>query len=62
MITGIKTKIFKDVKLPVCAGMEFGTKNYKIRKVGYEVFRHYFDTPLMDMQVGSEKIKRVITG
>jgi len=59
-IQGVKTNIFKDIKLPVNAGMQFGTKNYKIRKIGYEVFRHYFDTVEMDCQVGSQKIKRVL--
>jgi hypothetical protein len=60
MLQGIKTKIYRDVKLPIIAGMEFGTKNYKMKTVGYEVFRHYFDTKEMDMQIGSERIKRVI--
>ena len=57
---GIKTNIYNDVKMPIIAGMEFGTSNYKLRKVGYEVFRHYYDTKEMDYQVGSERIKRVI--
>ena len=57
---GTKTKIYNDVKIPVLAGMQFGTKNYKIKKIGYDVFRHYFDTKEKDCQVGSERIKRVI--
>ena len=57
---GIKTNIYHDVKMPIIAGMQFGTSNYKLRKVGYEVFRHYYDTKEMDCQVGSERIKIVI--
>ena len=30
-LEGIKTDFFTDVKVPIRAGMEFGTKNYKIR-------------------------------
>jgi hypothetical protein len=60
MIQGTKTKIYTDVKIPVLAGMQFGTNNYKIRKIGYDIFRHYFDTKEKDCQVGSERIKRVI--
>jgi hypothetical protein len=60
MIQGTKTKIYTDVKMPVMAGMQFGTTNYKIKKIGYEVYRHYFDSPEKDWQVGSEKIKRVL--
>lgn len=33
-----------------------------MRKVGFEVFRHYYDTPEKDFQVGSERVKRVING
>jgi hypothetical protein len=60
MIQGTKTKIYTDVKLPVMAGMQFGKNDNKIRKIGYEVYRHYFDSPEKDWQVGSEKIKRVL--
>jgi hypothetical protein len=60
IVEGVKTKIYKDVRVPIRAGMEFGTKNYKIRTIGYEVFRQYFDTKEMDMQVGRQRIKRVI--
>lgn len=60
MTQGTKTKIYNDVKIPVLAGMQFGTKDYKIRKIGYDIFRHYFDTKEKDCQVGSERIKRVI--
>lgn len=59
-IEGTETKFFKDVKLNIIAGMEFNTKNYKMRVVGYEIFRQYFDTIEMDFQVGRQRIKRVI--
>jgi hypothetical protein len=59
-IEGKKTIFFKDVKVPIRAGMEFGSTNYKIRTIGYDVFRQYFDTKEKDMQVGRELIKRVI--
>jgi hypothetical protein len=60
IVEGLKTKFIKDVKISIKAGMEFETKNYKIRTIGYEVFRLYYDTKEMDMQVGRQKIKRVI--
>lgn len=60
VVEGLKTKFHKDVRVPIRAGMEFGSKNYKIRTIGYEVFRQYFDTKEMDMQVGRQRVKRVI--
>jgi len=60
MIQGTKSQFFTDVKLPIKAGMKFGTTDNKIKKVGYEVYRHYFDTKQKDWQIGSERIKRVI--
>jgi len=59
-LEGSKTKFHTDVKVPIRAGMQFGTKNYKIRTIGYDVFRQYFDTKEKDMQVGRQRIKRVI--
>jgi hypothetical protein len=59
-LIGEKTKFYTDVRVPVKAGMEFGTRNYKIRTIGYDVFRHYFDNANKDWQVGSQRIKRVI--
>jgi len=59
-LIGEKTKFYTDVRILVSAGMEFGTRNYKIRKIGYDVFRHYFDNANKDYQVGSQRIKRVI--
>jgi hypothetical protein len=57
---GIKTQFHSDIKMPIFAGMDFKTKNNKMRKVGFEVIRHYFDSDLKDWQVGSERIKRII--
>ena len=57
---GKKTDIYTDVRIPVKAGMQFGSDDYKIRIIGYDVFRHYFDTKQKDMQVGSERIKRYL--
>lgn len=59
MIQGIRTAHYTDVKMPIIAGMQFGTKDNKLKKVGYDIFRHYFDTPQKDYQVGSERKKRV---
>jgi hypothetical protein len=59
-LEGKKTKFYTNVRVPIRAGMEFGSKNYKIRTIGYEVFRQYFDTKEKDMQVGRQRIKRVI--
>ncbi len=59
-LEGIKTDFFTDVKVPIRAGMEFGTKNYKIRTIGYDIFRQYFDTKEKDMQVGRQRIERII--
>jgi hypothetical protein len=39
---GTKTNIYSDVKIPVLAGMQFGTKNIKIRKIGYDIFRRKY--------------------
>lgn len=58
-LTGKKTKFYTDVKVPVKAGMEFGTRNYKIRTIGYDLFRLYFDSAEKDYQVGVTKVKRV---
>ena len=45
---GQVTQYYQEVKTPIFAGMEFGTSNYKMRKVGYDIVRLYFDTPEMD--------------
>jgi hypothetical protein len=60
-VEGAKTKHYKDVRVPIKAGMPFGKKgDYKLKKIGYEVIRQYFDTAEKDMQVGRQRIKRVI--
>ncbi len=60
-MTGIKTKHYTDVKSNIIAGMPFGNKNdNKLKVVGHEVVRLYFDSPAKDWQVGEERIKRVI--
>ena len=50
------------VKIPVIAGMQFGTKNYKMKKIGYDLFEH---TILLhddgdEQLIESKKIKRVL--
>jgi len=57
---GTKTEHYTDVKMPILAGMKFGTSENKIKIVGYEITRLYFDTAQKDWQVGTEKIKRII--
>jgi hypothetical protein len=61
MLQGTKTEFFTDVKLAVKAGMQFQNGNIvnaKIKTIGYEVYRHYFDNANKDWQVGSERIER----
>lgn len=62
MIEGTKTEFYSDVKLPIYAGMPLNNPKAspKLKKVGYEVFRHYYDTKEKDWHVGTERIKRVI--
>jgi hypothetical protein len=55
---GTKTQFFTDVKMPIKAGMQFGTKNYKIKTIGYKIYRQYFDTKEKDCQVGVEIINK----
>jgi len=59
-VEGKETQFYKDVKIDVIAGMQFGAANYKMRKIGYDVYRHFYDTKEMDMQVGSQRLKRVL--
>jgi hypothetical protein len=40
--------------------MPFGKQDYKIRTIGYDIFRHYFDNDKKDCQVGSIRLKRVL--
>jgi hypothetical protein len=57
---GQVTQYYQEVKTPIIAGMEFGTSKYKLRKVGHDVVRLYFDTAEMDCQVGFQRMKRVL--
>ena len=64
MVQGIKSKFYTDVKTPVIAGMQFCygkgvIKNNKLKQVGYDLVRIYFDTIEKDCTIGQEKIKRV---
>jgi len=61
MLQGTKTIHHSDVKVDVSAGMQFVGNIYKLQVVGYDIYRHYFDTKQKDWQVGSERIKRVFT-
>lgn len=54
-----KTEFYDDVKSYIFAGMEFGTKNYKLKKVGYNIVRIYFDSKEKDLTIGQEKIKTI---
>ena len=60
-VEGNATEFYTDVKSPVHAGMQFNTNNYKIRKVGYDIVRIYFDSAEKDCTVGQQRIKRVLT-
>lgn len=58
------TKFFTDVKSPIMAGMQFcytkgETKNNKIKQVGYDVVRIYYDSVEKDCVVGEKRFKRV---
>lgn len=57
----MKTKK-KYVRIPVIAGMQFGTTNYKMRKIGYDLFEHTYQ--LHDdgdeQLISTRKVKRVI--
>jgi hypothetical protein len=60
-LLGIETNYFTDTKIKVKAGMQFNKKqDYKIRTIGYDIFRHYFDNDKKDCQVGSIRLKRVL--
>lgn len=61
MLVGVRTKYYNEVKEPVIAGMQFGTNNTKMRKIGYDVFRHYYATAEKDGYIiGYERIERVL--
>lgn len=61
------SKTVKKLKrMPVIAGMQFGSSDNKMRKVGYDVFEHTFQVfeysdGYKDLQqTGSRKVKRVM--
>ena len=61
-VEGTATPFYTDVKSPIHAGMQFGNpRNSKIRKVGYDIVRIYFDSAEKDCTVGMQRIKRVLT-
>ena len=60
MLQGQKSKFYIDVKTPVKAGMKFGTKDYKIKKIGYDLVRIYFDNQDKDCTIGMERLKRIL--
>jgi hypothetical protein len=59
-VEGKKTKFYTDVKSPIRAGMPFGSNDYKIKTIGHDVYRLYYDSKDKDMQVGVQRIKRII--
>lgn len=60
-LQGTKTKFYKDIKSPIVAGMPFGKRGeYKMKKIGYDLIRIYFDSKEKDFTVGQQRIKRVI--
>jgi len=52
--------VIKYKKMPVYAGMPFGSNDYKMRKVATDTFKQYFNLyPDGDLQfIKSERIKR----
>lgn len=55
---------YTDVKSSIVAGMEQtyingGTKNNKLKKVGYKIVRLFFDTKEKDCLVGESAVKTV---
>jgi hypothetical protein len=59
-----KTNFYTDIKSPIMAGMQFcytkgETKNNKIKQVGYNVVRLYYDSKLKDCLLGHEKLKTI---
>ncbi len=58
------TQFFTDVKSPIMAGMQFcytkgKTNNNKMKQVGYDVVRIYYDSAEKDCVVGEKRLKRV---
>lgn len=58
-MVGKRTNIYTDVKSDVVAGMQFGKDGTnKMRVVGFDIVRLYYDSRDKDYLVGEEKIKR----
>ena len=58
------TKYFTDVKSPIIAGMQFcypkgETINNKLKEVGYDIVRIYYNSPEKDCVIGQKRLKRV---
>jgi hypothetical protein len=60
-VEGKASQFYTDVKSPVIAGMQFNTKNYKMRRIGYDILRIYFDNADKDCTIGQQRIKRIIS-
>ena len=58
-VEGKSSQFYTDVKSPVIAGMQFGTKNYKMRRIGRDILRIYFDNADKDCTIGQQRIKRI---
>lgn len=69
MIQGIKTKFYSDVKMPIHAGMQFGTNNNKMRPSTF-IKKHsncpvltekaidLFNKSIVQYQLSSDEIKQ----
>jgi len=62
--SNIMTEFYTDVFTHINAGMEFmyskgGTKSNKIKKIGYDIVRIFYDTKEKDCVVGQIILKRV---
>lgn len=61
-----KSEFFVDVKTPIKAGMQFNNGkispiSYKMKIVGYDLVRIYFDSEEKDCTISQERLKRVFT-
>ena len=58
------TEFYTDVSTPIYAGMKFiyskgETKSNKIKKIGHDIVRIFYDTKEKDCIVGQKRLKRV---
>lgn len=61
-----RSEFFVDVKTPIKSGMQFNNgkinpQSYKIKTVGYDLVRIYFDSKEKDCTISQERLKRVFT-